>query len=76
MPARPFLIVRTGDQWLRSSHAGTSLDVEQGIVQLGDARDEAVKAGGDPRNPAGLAFDRECRLYRGCADHQHISIFL
>ena len=43
---------------------------------LGDARDEAVKAGGDPRNPAGLAFDRECRLYRGSADQPQIAKFL
>ena len=63
MPARPFLLVQTGDQWLRSSHDATALDVTTGIVQLADS---AVAA--NPRDvdaAAGLAFDAECRLYHG-----------
>ena len=61
MPARPFLLVQTGDQWLRSSHDATALDVTSGVVQLADS-----PIASNPRDivaAAGLALDAECRLY-------------
>jgi phage tail-like protein len=63
---RPFALVRTGDQWLRSSFDGTFLDLSHGIVELAWTTATAELA--DPEAPApplgaGLAFDNECRLY-------------
>lgn len=63
MPARHFLIVRTADQWLRGSHVRTSLDREHGILQLANVP-SPDGAPIDTTFSAGLAFDRECRLYR------------
>jgi phage tail-like protein len=66
MPARPFLIVRTGDQWLRCAHRDTALDLKSGIVQLAAAPLPKDVASDMPNAPAaGLAFDSRCRLYHG-----------
>ncbi len=71
MPSRPFLIVRTPDQWMRSSHVRTSLDREHGILQLADAPEERpVTVAAPAAAYAGMAFDRECRLYRATAHGQ------
>ncbi|MGH9769917.1 MAG: YncE family protein, partial [Blastocatellia bacterium] len=65
MPApRPFTLIRTFDQWLRSSHEETALEGE--VVQL-YWRDEKAESAGDEAPGAerggGLAFDGYCRLY-------------
>ena len=63
---RPFVLIKTLDQWRRCSHEQTNLDVLAGTVELarlpGPALDEAVI--GELPPLAGLAFDRHCRLYR------------
>jgi len=66
MPTRPFLLLRTGDQWLRCAHSDTALDLEHGVVQLA-SRDEPAdtRASGTAAAPAGLALDSRCRLYHG-----------
>jgi phage tail-like protein len=65
MPApRPFGLIRTNDQWLRSSHEETALEGE--IVQLHWRDEKAESAEDEPKSPergAGLAFDGYCRLY-------------
>ena len=60
---RPFSLVRTGDQWIRCAFDRTFLDVDAGVVEL--ARTTATIESRDDAPPvaAGLAFDRECRLY-------------
>jgi len=66
-PLRPFVLMRTRDQWVRAAHDGTALDEETGGVTLAwTADDDAVDAASDaPAPPAGgLAFDGACRLYR------------
>jgi phage tail-like protein len=65
MPApRPFTLIRTHDQWLRSSHEETALEGE--VVRL-YWRDEKAESAGDEAPGAerggGLAFDGYCRLY-------------
>ena len=60
---RPFALVQSPDQWLRSTHAGTALDPETGIVELMRLPAAPVDAGGVLPAPAGLAFDPWCRLY-------------
>ncbi len=65
MPApRPFTLIRTHDQWLRSSHEDTALEGE--VAQL-HWRDEKAESAGDvppfTERGAGLAFDGYCRLY-------------
>jgi phage tail-like protein len=65
MPApRPFALIRTHDQWLRSSHEGIALEGD--VAQL-HWRDEKAESAGDEtpftERGAGLAFDGYCRLY-------------
>jgi phage tail-like protein len=65
---RKFALIRTNDQWLRVSHTNTALEGE--VVQLYWLDD---KPGGnaDPgplREPGGLAFDSNCRLYHSVTD--------
>lgn len=65
---RPFALLRTGDQWLRCSFDRTALDPQAGIVSLGSTTATADSTLASPAIGAGLAFDRECRLYRSVAD--------
>jgi phage tail-like protein len=65
MPApRPFTLIRTHDQWLRSSHEGTALEGEAPQLYW---RDEKAESAADEtpftERGAGLAFDGYCRLY-------------
>jgi phage tail-like protein len=62
---RPFALVRTTDQWLRAAHVRTALDTRHGVVELAPRSLPPTDAGAlaAPPNGAGLAFDRECRLY-------------
>lgn len=65
MSQRPFTLIRTGDQWLRATHAQTALDLTLGELSLGwslAAVDEEITGGVGPF--AGLAFDSSCRLFR------------
>lgn len=60
---RPFVLVRTGDQWVRSSFESTFLDLSEGIVELAWIPAATVPDGSAPTLGAGLAFDSGCRLY-------------
>ena len=60
---RPFALVRTGDQWVRSSFNKTFLDLTNGIVELAWSTAAATSNTPAPTLGAGLAFDNECRLY-------------
>ncbi len=70
MPAtRPFALVRSGDQWVRSSFDGVFLDHEAGVISLAwstTTQDEGARGGRVPFG--GLAFDAACRLYHGVPD--------
>ncbi len=60
-----FAMILTADQWRRSAHQRTALDVESGIVQLvWQWEDRIDVATVTPPSPAALAFDPWCRLYR------------
>jgi phage tail-like protein len=63
-PPRPFALLATRDQWARASHDGTEIDAETGGVELARRPPEDEPEWGDAAEPAGLAFDAECRLYR------------
>jgi phage tail-like protein len=60
---RPFALLRSGDQWVRSSFEQTYLDLFQGIVELAWTTTTAESEAPAPPIGAGLAFDNECRLY-------------
>jgi phage tail-like protein len=60
---RPFALVRSGDQWLRSSFKDTYLDLLNGIVELAWSTTTIDSKAPAPEEGAGLAFDHECRLY-------------
>ena len=78
MPApRPFALIRTQDQWLRTSHENTALQGE--VVQL-FWHDDAAQ-GNDKHHPfeipgAGLAFDSHCRLYHSVTHEGRIERLL
>lgn len=59
---RPFVLIRTRDQWSRASHDQTAIDETTGGVELfwtpPPATGRSILVAG------GLAFDGECRLYR------------
>lgn len=77
MSQRPFTLVRTGDQWLRATHAQTALDVAFGEISLGwslAAADEAIA--GSAEYGTGLAFDSSCRLYRSVPEQGQIERWL
>jgi phage tail-like protein len=59
---RPFVLVRTRNQWSRAAHWKTAIDDVTGGVELSWTRPGA--AGGVIPVAAGMAFDGECRLYR------------
>jgi phage tail-like protein len=68
MATRPFALVRTTDQWLRSAFADVALDRREGVIGLAWTdpvpREAAPTAEGAATMPAGgLAFDADCRLY-------------
>ena len=65
---RPFALVRTGDQWIRSSFEDTYLDLLNGIVELAWTTTTAESDAPAPVLGAGLAFDNECRLYHSVPD--------
>jgi phage tail-like protein len=65
MPSpRSFTLIRTHDQWLRSSHEGTALEGEAPQLYWRDEKAEsAVDEKPFTERGAGLAFDGYCRLY-------------
>jgi phage tail-like protein len=65
---RPFALLRTGDQWVRCSFEKTYLDFDAGIVELAWSTTTVDPGGAAPAIGAGLAFDRECRLYHSIPD--------
>jgi len=78
MPApRPFTLIRTHDQWLRSSHEETALEGE--VVQL-HWRDQKPENAGDETPVAeratGLAFDGYCRLYHSIPSEGRVERWL
>lgn len=60
---RPFALLSTGDQWVRSSFTKTFLNVLDGIVELAWTTSSPASKLPAPTVGAGLAFDQECRLY-------------
>jgi phage tail-like protein len=61
---RPFALVRSEDQWLRSSHERTTLRREPTEVTLSWEDDREGASETPPELPlAGLAFDSVCRLF-------------
>jgi phage tail-like protein len=75
MPARPFALIRTNDQWLRVSHDHTALEGE--VVRLFWHDEE--KPGGDKefsKTGAGLAFDGHCRLYHSIPEDGRVERLL
>jgi phage tail-like protein len=65
---RPFALVSSGDQWIRSSFDGTYLDLFNGVVELAWTTTTAASAAPAPPLGAGLAFDHGCRLYHSLPD--------
>lgn len=62
---RPFALVHGGDSWSRAAHDQTFLELEEGVVELAwEKPGEDEPPEGPAPEPAGLAFDAECRLYR------------
>jgi len=59
---RPFVVLRTRNQWSRAAHWQTAIDDATGGVELSWKR--PVPVGGSIPVAAGMAFDGECRLYR------------
>lgn len=70
---RDFALIHSLDQWSRSAHWQTALDIEQGIVHLAWHTDEAT-SDDDAELPvfAGLAFDPWCRLYRSLPEEGQV----
>lgn len=70
---RDFALLHSLDQWSRSAHWQTALDVEQGIVHLAWRTDEAISDAA-ARLPAlaGLAFDPWCRLYHSLPEQGQV----
>ena len=60
---RPFALLRTGDQWVRCSFDRTYLDLDAGVVELAWTTTTVDSTAAAPALGAGLAFDKECRLY-------------
>jgi phage tail-like protein len=60
---RPFVLMRTQDQWSRAAHWQTAIDAATGGVELSWTR-PVPAAGNAVLVAGGLAFDGECRLYR------------
>ncbi len=58
---RPFVALRTRDQWLRCAHSDTSLLGD--VVTLAWRDPLPVAIGGAPLTGAGLTFDSQCRLF-------------
>jgi phage tail-like protein len=65
---RPYALLRTGDQWIRSSFERTFLDLQSGIVELAWSTTTLHSSAPAPAVGAGLAFDNECRLYHSRPD--------
>ncbi|MQA90380.1 MAG: hypothetical protein GEU90_09100 [Gemmatimonas sp.] len=62
---RPFALVQGTDSWSRAAHDNTFLALQDGVVGLAwEAPGEDEPPPGPPPEPAGLAFDAGCRLYR------------
>jgi phage tail-like protein len=71
MPARPFALIRTNDQWLRVSHDHTALEGE--VVRLFWHNEEKADEGGASiETGAGLAFDGHCRLYHSVPEEGRV----
>src|SRR5690349_10659233 len=73
---RPFALIRTGDQWIRCSFDHTFLDYDTGVVELKWTTTTADSNGAAPAVGAGLAFDRECRLYHAMPADGRIERYL
>jgi phage tail-like protein len=72
-PPRPFALVRTIDQWCRSSHADTFVEASAGEVSLAWEHPQAEEAGAPlPGKGAGLAFDAACLLYHSVPDEARV----
>ncbi|HEX3131864.1 MAG TPA: phage tail protein [Thermoanaerobaculia bacterium] len=77
---RPFALVQSEDQWRRSAHLGTSLQVgpsQTAAVQLAWETEEVVEVPDGPApTAAGLAFDPWCRLYHSLPEEGRVERLL
>jgi len=73
---RPFVAVRTTDQWLRCAHRDTSLDVSAGVVALAWTVAAPGSSAVPPPSGAGLAFDSECRLFHSLPEEGRVERLL
>ena len=72
---QPFALIRTEDQWRRTSFENTALIGE--VVQLAWTEAEPVDTlDGPPPDPAGLAFDEHCRLYHSVPEEGRVERLL
>lgn len=73
---RPFSLIRTVDQWRRCAHERTALDTQGAIVELERLREEAEAAElAELPTPAGMAFDRHCRLFRSEPEAGQVRVY-
>ncbi len=70
---RDFSLIHSLDQWSRSAHWQTAIDIEKGIVHLAWRTAEAT-SDDEAELPAiaGLAFDPWCRLYRSLPEEGQV----
>lgn len=69
---RPFALIQTVDQWRRAGHHGTTLTSGAGEVEIAWTVEAADAEPAAAPEPAGLAFDPWCRLYRSVPEEGRI----
>lgn len=72
--ARPFVVVRTRDQWLRCAHHDTALLDD--VVSLAWRDTPVSVASAGPVTGAGLAFDGQCRLFHSLPEEGRVERLL
>ncbi|MCH9686950.1 MAG: hypothetical protein K0V04_36280 [Deltaproteobacteria bacterium] len=64
---RPFLVVKTRDQWYRCAHRDTAYDSDERAIELAEqasAEPPSAEVDGPAPSWRGLCYDRWCRLYQ------------
>jgi len=75
MGIRPFALIRTHEQWLKSAHDHTALEDE--TVSLSWTEINQIEEVLDPKDGgAGLAFDGHCRLYHSLPEEGQVEVVL
>lgn len=71
-----FAMLAGVDQWLRSAHENTSVDLHEQTVQLAWQHEELQEPKAETISPAGLAFDPWCRVYHSLPENNDIEKLL